>query len=300
MAIALELFSGTLQHLEATVGPTTVGFPGSLLVYSSGAIYLELIYLIAPVALLLWILSAIILRGRGQAPTFWTLAVLSSAAEPLLQGAAVVAMAEGAIEPLTVVLYAGHGFAFNFAAAALFRRYGLLAPVLVRLGNYKERAMSFSQEAIALYERARWRGWWHRLRAWLRGRPSRLRDVGTLSAGHALAGGHHLGAQAVPLAQIRGSEGRRDLFDDWFYPLGDRPRQRWLGIATAWLQGVPLPPVELIRLGEVYVARTLGLAPRSLQAQANSAPSARNSLFQRVGRSTAAPQVEDSPVGAAC
>jgi hypothetical protein len=182
--------------------------------------------------------------------------------------------------------------------------------------------MSFSQEAIGLYERARWRGWWHRLGAWLCGRPSRLRDVATLSAGHALAGGHHLGAQAVPLAQIRGSEGRRDLFDDRFYPLGDRPRQRWLGIATAWLQGVPLPPVELIRLGEVYVvrdgnhrisvARTLGLAeidavvtawelaPRSLQAQPNPAPSARNGLSQRVGRSTAAPQMEDSPVGAAC
>ena len=29
-----------------------------------------------------------------------------------------------------------HSYAFNFAAAVSFRHYGLLAPVLVRLGNY--------------------------------------------------------------------------------------------------------------------------------------------------------------------
>jgi hypothetical protein len=42
------------------------------------------------------------------------------------------------------------------------------------------------------------------------------------------------------------------------------------------------------------------LAPRFLQAQANTAPSTRNGLSQKVGRSTATPQIEDSPVGAAC
>jgi hypothetical protein len=136
LAIALELFSGSLKKLEAATGPVTVAFPGSLLVYSSGAIYLELLFLIAPVSLLLWLISRVLLRGRAQTPTFWVLAVLSSAAEPGLQGAAVVAQAQGTIEPLAVALYAIHGFAFNFAAAALFRRYGLLAPILVRLGNY--------------------------------------------------------------------------------------------------------------------------------------------------------------------
>jgi hypothetical protein len=137
LAIAMELSTGTLRTLQLTTGrDVIVGFPGSLLVYSSGAISMELIFLLAPVPLLLWLISTVALRGRGQAPTFWALAVLSAAAEPLLQGTAVVLSAGGTIAPPAIGLYAAHGFAFNFGAAVLFRRYGLLAPVLVRLGNY--------------------------------------------------------------------------------------------------------------------------------------------------------------------
>jgi hypothetical protein len=136
LAIGMELYTGTLKNLEATTGPVTVAFPGSLLVYSAGAITMEMLFLLLPLPPLLWLISVVIFRGRGQAPTFWALAMLSAAAEPLLQGATVVAMADGAIEPLAIGLYAVHGFAFNFTAVALFRRYGLLAPILVRLGHY--------------------------------------------------------------------------------------------------------------------------------------------------------------------
>lgn len=137
LAIALELATGSLSNLQATTGQlVTVGFPGSLLVYSSGAITMELLFLLAPVPPLLWLISGLGLRGRGQAPVYWTLALLASAAEPLLQGSAVVASAGGAIAPLAVGMYAAHSFAFNVTAAAMLRRYGLLAPILVRLGSY--------------------------------------------------------------------------------------------------------------------------------------------------------------------
>jgi hypothetical protein len=137
LAIAIELYTGTLRNLQLSTGqPVIVGFPGSLLVYSSGAIYLELLFLLAPVPLLLWLISTVAMRGHGQGSTFWALVVLSAAAEPLLQGFSVVLGAGGTIAPLAIGLYTAHGFAFNFGAAVLFRRYGLLAPVLVRLGNY--------------------------------------------------------------------------------------------------------------------------------------------------------------------
>lgn len=113
----------------------------------------------------------------------------------------------------------------------------------------------FTHEAVELYERARFLGWLHRLEARLRGRPARLLDLAALLANRRLGASHELGLRSVPIAQIRGSEGRRDLFDDAFYPLDSRSRQRWLGIATAWLHGIALPPVELIRLGESYVVR---------------------------------------------
>jgi hypothetical protein len=137
LAIAMELYFGTLRDMQEVTGTkVTVGFPQSLLTYSSGAIYLEFMFLVAPVSLLLWLISNVILRGRAQAPTFWVLAVLASTIESALQGPAVLAAAQGAIDPLAFGLYAVHNFGFNFGAAVLFRRYGLLAPVLVRLGDY--------------------------------------------------------------------------------------------------------------------------------------------------------------------
>jgi hypothetical protein len=41
-----------------------------------------------------------------------------------------------AIDPLVFGLYAAVGFGCNFGAAVMFRRYSLLAPILVRAGNY--------------------------------------------------------------------------------------------------------------------------------------------------------------------
>jgi hypothetical protein len=110
-------------------------------------------------------------------------------------------------------------------------------------------------EAIELYERTLRRGWWHRAVARLLGRSTRLPDLAGALGQDQIAARHYLGAQPVPIAQIRGSEGRLDSFDDAFHPLRRHTRGRWLGIATAWLQGVALPPVDLIRLGDTYFVR---------------------------------------------
>jgi hypothetical protein len=72
----------------------------------------------------------------------------------------------------------------------------------------------------------------------------------------------------VPIAQIVGSEGRCGDFDRDFNPLHDHPRERWLRIAAARRRGAPLPPVDLVQVGDLYfvqdghhrisVARALG------------------------------------------
>ena len=72
----------------------------------------------------------------------------------------------------------------------------------------------------------------------------------------------------VPVAQILGSEGRCGDFDRDFNPLHDHGRDRWLRIAAAKRRGTPLPPVDLVRVGNLYfvqdghhrisVARALG------------------------------------------
>ena len=72
----------------------------------------------------------------------------------------------------------------------------------------------------------------------------------------------------VPIAQILGSEGRCADFDRDFHPLHDHNRGRWLRIAAARRRGTPLPPVDLVQVGDLYfvqdghhrisVARALG------------------------------------------
>lgn len=63
------------------------------------------------------------------------------------------------------------------------------------------------------------------------------------------------GLRTVRIADIRGSENRSRDFDIHFHPISRRSRERWMGIATAVLQDKGLPPVELIKLNDIYFVR---------------------------------------------
>ena len=52
-----------------------------------------------------------------------------------------------------------------------------------------------------------------------------------------------------------GSEGRFHEFDRAFYPRKERSKDRWLRIDQAHYDGVTLPPIELIKLGQIYFVR---------------------------------------------
>jgi len=80
-----------------------------------------------------------------------------------------------------------------------------------------------------------------RISARVTGRGDRLLDLAAVTASCTIRDRHYAGIQTVPIGQIRGSEGRCNDFDTDFHP-----RQK---------RGVPLPPVELIRVGEVYFVR---------------------------------------------
>ena len=80
-------------------------------------------------------------------------------------------------------------------------------------------------------------------------RPTTLRTLPKVQ------GGYTAGRQTVKLDAIRGTEGRPGDFDDQFYPLSDKTRQRWTSVANAMEAGVALPPVQLIRVGDEYFVR---------------------------------------------
>ncbi|HYN90091.1 MAG TPA: hypothetical protein VER55_16270 [Ardenticatenaceae bacterium] len=108
------------------------------------------------------------------------------------------------------------------------------------------------KDAWNLYHRARHRGQLARFWAALTRRSNCLHELATFAAGRTPGGGHYAGTRAVPIDEIRGSEGRYADFDRRFNPLGDHSSQRWVGLAMAHLQGVVLPPVVLVQVGDIY------------------------------------------------
>jgi hypothetical protein len=105
--------------------------------------------------------------------------------------------------------------------------------------------------AIRLFRQAYLAAWWHRLWAVLTGRGGRLRDLaGTPVRAYALAA-----PLSVTMDRILGSEGRARDYDSRFRPLDGRDELRWVDVATAWLMGEPLPPVDLIQIGDTYYVR---------------------------------------------
>ena len=64
-----------------------------------------------------------------------------------------------------------------------------------------------------------------------------------------------LGIQTVPLAAIRGSVDRYQDFDLAFLPRHSSLRDRWERVAAARQHGLPMPPIELYKVGDIYFVR---------------------------------------------
>ena len=79
----------------------------------------------------LWLISNVMLKGNWQTQIFWALAIVTSLIEPLTQD--LEALQLGTVM-LTAVLL--KGFGLNFLQVALFRKYGFLAAILMRVAFY--------------------------------------------------------------------------------------------------------------------------------------------------------------------
>jgi hypothetical protein len=63
------------------------------------------------------------------------------------------------------------------------------------------------------------------------------------------------GVQEIPVAQIRGSEGRITDFDSSFHPLKRHLRERWIRLYNLIQLGREMPPISVYRVGEVYFVK---------------------------------------------
>ena len=106
--------------------------------------------------------------------------------------------------------------------------------------------------------RARRRATLSRVAARLRGEPDDVRVIlpyDEVIDALGFVGEHPAGAAVVALDAIVGTVDRSREFDRRFRPTSGRVRSRWEHIAAAMRRGEAMPPVELVRIGEIYFVR---------------------------------------------
>jgi hypothetical protein len=105
--------------------------------------------------------------------------------------------------------------------------------------------------ALARFNAARKAAAIERLRHFLTGGTRCLLNLNTIPSGQ-VRGRHCGGIKTVSLDQVCGSMDRLGDFDHHFHPLDDRLRDRWVSVAMARSQDIPLPPVSLVQVGACY------------------------------------------------
>jgi hypothetical protein len=104
--------------------------------------------------------------------------------------------------------------------------------------------------------RARRRAAAARLSAWLRReRTGTILPYDDVIAALGREGARALGLQVVRLERIVGTLDRQRDFDRGFRPTSGRVRPRWEQIAAAMRRGEPMPPVDLLKVGDFYFVR---------------------------------------------
>jgi hypothetical protein len=114
------------------------------------------------------------------------------------------------------------------------------------------------QDAQNDFMRARRRAVARQLAARLRGEPDDVRMVlpyEEVVEALGFVSERRLGLHVVALDAIVGSVDRAREFDRRFRPTSGRVRSRWEHIAAMVRRGEPLPPVDLLRIGELHFVR---------------------------------------------
>lgn len=105
------------------------------------------------------------------------------------------------------------------------------------------------------FDRARKRVFLNDIIAFLRGYRNHLLSFEELSGYAATGEPVELGLQEIPLNSIRGSVDRYYDFDLAFLPKHGGMRERWQRVAAARRHGLPMPPIELYKLGDIYFVK---------------------------------------------
>jgi hypothetical protein len=124
---------------------------------------------------------------------------------------------------------------------------GLRSPSYVNHAN-------LLNSSISLFNRSRWNAALAKLIAILLRGSQALFDL-EIIPDNLVRNQHYGGIKPISIDKICGSLGRSTDFDKQFHPLSDRIQDRWVSIAMARGQNLPLAPVELIQIGDRYFVK---------------------------------------------
>jgi uncharacterized ParB-like nuclease family protein len=110
-------------------------------------------------------------------------------------------------------------------------------------------------QAHADFDASRRRAFWHEVRAVMSGRARTLLSFHDVMQAARMTSQVERGVQEIPLSRIKGSEGRSRDFDAYFLPLNSRLRERWTRVDALMLQGAPMPPIEVYKVGDTYFVK---------------------------------------------
>ena len=114
---------------QAMGRPTiNVPFPASIAHYLAGGILQECLFRMGPVPILAWIVGKLAFRDGAKPAVFWTVAILASLVEPVVQSAMLFRL-----RPDLALISGGIEILGNIAWVMLYRRFGWPALLVTRI-----------------------------------------------------------------------------------------------------------------------------------------------------------------------
>jgi hypothetical protein len=121
----------TIAAAKMNLPSIHITFPASAIIYPGGAIIVGIIYLLVPIPLVTWLVSSLLLGGRGRDTTLWVMSTLAALIEPITQDAPNAALSA----PVNTLLF-GIDYTLNLAQARTFVLAGFVPAVLLRVVFY--------------------------------------------------------------------------------------------------------------------------------------------------------------------
>jgi hypothetical protein len=133
--------------------------------------------------------------------------------------------------------------------------FTLVPPTNSFYGHEGNSPMQARQKAAMLYTKVNGGSILNAFIQKLIGKENQLKDLSHVSATAKRRPTKQSTVINIPVKKIVGSEGRTKDFDSKFNPISDHLEDRWIGVAAAHPEGIPLPPVQLIQVGDEYYIR---------------------------------------------